>query len=579
MVDFLSTSLAPQAQQPADTTIHVTLGDADDTAGKTIKKDVNSAVEWNKEWATKYGKKDAKQLTISANNGTNTLNVNKGGSLKNNIETVELKGVALNVTEGGSFINNGTLKLDSSSSLTITKPATFDNREAKIESAGRVTIEDSALINPQTEKAPNPIYMGDVKMTGASGVLTNNDKGYIVKTDQKDPKPVGRVVFGNVTLADGATFVQNDGAIDSGKTMTISGTGAKMTINGLSDWTTITLDPKAQTDMGQIDLNGKGKVTTNELVITKVFGNNRHLGDYIKNGTGDSALSIKDTLTLNTFNNGVKFTFSGEQMHGVNLASGASLNLGSIAEYKQNDQGKIVREAGFDQGTIKIENFKTEWTQKKANSSQPEAKPEWTATNHKWGAKSYGKTYVIGTFSYIQTNGETQATIQNQSLSADVKATALSAGIRAERNFDFGGMTFTPHIGARITTVDLDDYTIDLGNKKLFTVNEDKAMIYEVPVGVAIKTPSFMFQNFTVQPYADVTLRGRFGDTESSYTLKGSKTTDNIDYAVAGDFVGDLKLGYMSTYKNLNLGMSYSLSAGDAGRQNHALEATMRVDF
>ena len=198
---------------------------------------------------------------------------------------------------------------------------------------------------------------------------------------------------------------------------------------------------------------------------------------------------------------------------------------------------------------------------------------------HLWGAKSYGETYVIGTFSYIQTDGETQATIQNQSLSADVKATALSAGIRAERNFDFGGMTFTPHVGARITTVDLDDYTIDLGNKKLFTVNEDKAMIYEVPVGVAIKTPSFMFQNFTVQPYADVTLRGRFGDTESSYTLKGSKTTDNIDYAVAGDFVGDLKLGYMSTYKNLNLGMSYSLSAGDAGRQNHALEATMRVDF
>ncbi len=43
--------------------------------------------------------------------------------------------------------------------------------------------------------------------------------------------------------------------------------------------------------------------------------------------------------------------------------------------------------------------------------------------------------------------------------------------------------------------------------------------------------------------------------------------------------MGDLKVGYMSTYKNLNLGMSYGLSAGDAGRQNHAIEATMRVDF
>ena len=43
--------------------------------------------------------------------------------------------------------------------------------------------------------------------------------------------------------------------------------------------------------------------------------------------------------------------------------------------------------------------------------------------------------------------------------------------------------------------------------------------------------------------------------------------------------MGDLKVGYMSTYKDLNRGMSYSLSAGDAGRQNHTLELTMRVDF
>lgn len=84
-----------------------------------------------------------------------------------------------------------------------------------------------------------------------------------------------------------------------------------------------------------------------------------------------------------------------------------------------------------------------------------------------------------------------------------------------------------------------------------------------------------MFQTFKVQPYADVTVRGRFGNTESSYTLEGSKTTDTIDYDVAGKFVGDLKVGYMSTY----LGMSYSLSAGDAGRQNHTLELTMRVNF
>lgn len=1131
---FANTNTTPPAQQPTNTTIEVTLGDADDTSGKKIKKDVTSALEWNKEWATKYGNKDAKQLTITGNNGSKTLTVTKDGALKNNLEIVALKNVDFKVNEGGSFINNGTLKLDNQSSLTIEKPATFDNRDAKIESQGAITINDSGLSTTRQDKAPNAIHMGDVTMTGNKGILNNNDKGYTLKSDQKDAKPAARVVFGNVKLVGGAKFIQTDGAMDIGDTITI-GDKSNMSINGQSSWKKIILEGNRH----HINLNGKGTVNTNELTIDKVTGKNKHLGDYVQNANSKAEFGIKDTLTLKSFEQGVKFRFNGGDMHGVKLAPGASLNLGSAAEFELNDQGKVARK-DYGQGNVDIREFRANWTQNSTDS----AKSEWTATNHKlgsmtvgtnaklylrsnkfedkdsrekyhasiemdrlnfvssniklnykidtktviddikktikdqqlkgpegldnwtgsdfnvnlmmwvsslkpeeqkkfmdefdkkmdahsnkfgvgsigavnanhtftstdlyikelnfvakeaeltgdysklsttkadantkpenkdqiavtekfdnlgshtlnitggsrvevgslnlatgklniddswskliahdvkkvdgtliaqkgyvglnvqhnmadfitnkdkplesthlllevgaritlgesakvtfggketnnttkhdgasltftgtttlqfdaakmnknalfvadghqgkltvtqgskvnveasnlswgryqlfenfdgkgsvdknafmtegnkltaagmwaeqlkkpgaelklevdengnvtvlvgsdsvkgsgldvnaqnlvsnifkgdrtsaddllfvnsllhngssladvsnaintatglgvisgvkamsvdfagytadqiehhastmphnmggwwvqpmgsrmktddlamgvtsygysldayglmggydihrgdwtfglaasyqsgdadsegtvlpvstklkskaahlWAAKSYGETYLIGTFSYIQTDGETQATIQNQSLSTDVKATALSAGIRAERNFDFGGMIFTPHVGARITSVDLDNYTIDLGKQKLFTVNEDKAMIYEVPVGVAIKTPSFMFQNFTVQPYADVTLRGRFGDTESSYTLKGSKTTDNIDYAVAGDFVGDLKLGYMSTYKNLNLGMSYSLSAGDAGRQNHALEATMRVDF
>ena len=198
---------------------------------------------------------------------------------------------------------------------------------------------------------------------------------------------------------------------------------------------------------------------------------------------------------------------------------------------------------------------------------------------HLWAARTYGETYVIGTLSYLKTEGETTMSVMDKRLEADIKATGWSAGVRAERAFEVGGFTFTPHVGARVTIVDIDDYSIDMDDKALFSVNEDKATVVEVPVGVAIKTPTFMCQTFTVQPYADLTLRSRFGDTESSYTLHGSKTSDTIDYDVAGDFAGDLKIGYMSTYKDLNLGMSCSVSAGDAGRRNHSIEMTMRVDF
>lgn len=198
---------------------------------------------------------------------------------------------------------------------------------------------------------------------------------------------------------------------------------------------------------------------------------------------------------------------------------------------------------------------------------------------HLWGSRMYGETNVIGTLSYVTTDGNVTMQLGNLELASELKAKALSAGIRAEREFKTGAFTLTPHAGARLSIVDMDDYEIAAGTTKLFDVSEDKATIFEVPVGVTVQTPSFMFQTFEVKPYVDVTLRGRFGDTESSYTLEGSSTTDTIDYDVSGSFVGDLKVGYMSTYKNLNLGMSYGLSAGDAGRQNHAIEATMRVDF
>ena len=198
---------------------------------------------------------------------------------------------------------------------------------------------------------------------------------------------------------------------------------------------------------------------------------------------------------------------------------------------------------------------------------------------HLWGSRMYGETNVIGTLSYVPTDGDVTMQLGNLELASELKAKALSAGIRAEREFKTGAFTLTPHAGARLSIVDMDDYEIAAGTTKLFDVSEDKATIFEVPVGVTVQTPSFMFQTFEVKPYVDVTLRGRFGDTESSYTLEGSSTTDTIDYDVSGSFVGDLKVGYMSTYKNLNLGMSYGLSAGDAGRQNHAIEATMRVDF
>ena len=195
---------------------------------------------------------------------------------------------------------------------------------------------------------------------------------------------------------------------------------------------------------------------------------------------------------------------------------------------------------------------------------------------HLWGAREYGDVKVTGTLSWMKTDGDTTMGVLGGEATAEVKATAWAASVRADLRKSCGAFDLIPHVGARAAMIDIDNYDILFNDVEAFGVNEDKIVVFEIPVGVTAAT-QYEIEKWTVRPYADITLRGRFGDTDSSYTLTGSSTKDTVGYDVTGDFVGDIKLGWMSTHKDLNLGMSYGFSAGDAGRQAHRIEATMRV--
>lgn len=197
---------------------------------------------------------------------------------------------------------------------------------------------------------------------------------------------------------------------------------------------------------------------------------------------------------------------------------------------------------------------------------------------HLWHARELDAFRLMGMFSYSKTSGDAKMNVLGQEVTSDLGATEISIGARADKEFKWGTVRMIPHAGVRASMIDVDDYTIEMGSDELFKVSEDKLWIFEVPVGVTFAS-SFEYARWNVQPYVDLTVRGRFGDTDSTFTLEGSNTSDSMKYDVTGDVIGDLRIGYMSTFKDLNLGMSYGLSAGDGGRQNHQIEATLRIDF
>lgn len=197
---------------------------------------------------------------------------------------------------------------------------------------------------------------------------------------------------------------------------------------------------------------------------------------------------------------------------------------------------------------------------------------------HLWHARQFDAYRLMGMFSYSKTSGDAKMNYAGNELTSDLGATEISIGARADKEFQWGTVRMIPHVGVRASMIDVDDYTIEMGSEELFKVSEDKLWIFEVPVGVTFAS-SFEYARWNVQPYVDLTVRGRFGDTDSTFTLEGSNTSDSMKYDVTGDVIGDLRIGYMSTFQDLNLGMSYGLSAGDGGRQNHQIEATLRIDF
>lgn len=201
---------------------------------------------------------------------------------------------------------------------------------------------------------------------------------------------------------------------------------------------------------------------------------------------------------------------------------------------------------------------------------------------HIWAARHIGDLRVMGAFTYMKSDADATMSTSLGSLSSDeLAATAVSFGMRADLTKTYGNFKLVPHAGARVSMVDMDDFTVTYQNTyEAFKYSEDKAWIFEVPVGVTAAT-SFEYQRWNVQPYVDLTVRGRFGDTDATTTVTGvgSGVSDKVKYDVSGDVIGDLRVGYMSTFQNLNLGMSYGFSAGDAGRQNHTFEATLRIDL
>lgn len=388
-VAMLSTP-AFAADEAPDTTLSVTLGTKDDAANKIIGNTFSSAVTWNKTWAENFGNKNASTLKLNAGTDAQSLLVAKGGTLTNNIATVEASGVTLKV-EGGTFVNSGTLKLDAKSGLELSNPAAFDNSKGKIESSGIIKINDSGLSEEAQAQSPLDIAMGDVKLSGDGALLANWDKGYTLNTDKNNTKRKARVSYGKVELSDGAQFSQAKDAMDSGESMSI-GKRSMMDVAGVSTWESISMDASD----AQIRLFNEALLTTDEFAIESVAGD-QDSASYVKDSAdvkGKTAFKVENSFAVKHFA-GVDavFTMDGKSDAPVEISSRADLLFGTQADFAQKDDGKLEAK-DYTLGRVAFENYNAVWTPADDEDKEDEKTESTRAKTGSWANTAFGDVTV-----------------------------------------------------------------------------------------------------------------------------------------------------------------------------------------
>lgn len=178
---FSAGAMAGDNEEPK-TNVDLTVDAAESTENKTVASTVQNEQTWDETWAKKFNEKftnasgkvtindqNSDKITISKDEANKTA-----GKLTNKLSSLTLN-VGLDVAEGGTFVNNGTL--EANKAITVT---------GSLVNTGTLKINNNLTINgldktTDLEAAPASVVMGDITLTNAT--LTNNDKGYKLKTE------------------------------------------------------------------------------------------------------------------------------------------------------------------------------------------------------------------------------------------------------------------------------------------------------------------------------------------------------------------------------------------------------------
>ena len=199
-----------------------------------------------------------------------------------------------------------------------------------------------------------------------------------------------------------------------------------------------------------------------------------------------------------------------------------------------------------------------------------------------WNYENFG---VMADVSYTSTWNQLKQDLDSRlgmgnKLEADVQASAISAGLRAEYLLQTSAMDIIPHIGVRYMSLNTWGYDVDTHGGTVLEGDSLHQDIWTFPIGVTFSKDIALDSGWSFKPSLDFTVIPAAGDIKAKHDVHftGLPGTYEVETQMMDYLTWQGGVGLELANDNMSIGVNYTLQAGQH-TTGHGVFGSFRYEF
>lgn len=198
-----------------------------------------------------------------------------------------------------------------------------------------------------------------------------------------------------------------------------------------------------------------------------------------------------------------------------------------------------------------------------------------------WNYENFG---LMADVSYTSTWNDLEQDMDGRmgmgDLEADVQATAISAGLRAEYKLETSVLDIIPHIGVRYMSLNTWGYDVDTNGGTVLEGDGFHQDIWTFPIGVTFSKDFTLDSGWFFKPSVDFSVIPAAGDIKAKQDVAftGLPGTYEVETLMMDYLTWQGGVGIQMGNDNLSFGVNYTLQAGQ-NTTGHGVFGSFRYEF